>query len=765
MRGVWRLFLLWMLLASAVARSDQEFRCCFPEATWPPSQMSCALRYQDLPFPRVGSTPAEAVAFCAAVGAEAVFPAQEDPEESFHCCSDPAAADDSSFVVLAATDSMPRCQQGFDGRQRLFPFRGDSREEQERHARKVCWRGQGFVTPSGSVTHPRKSVVYAPLNRLKEHHVSEPVCLAVNQKLRVMVVDRSVSWQDSGVSGQDLLACVRLDRRISRLLATIWQRRAQTFRQYYDEMSRLCGYNNLRLGQDSDRKHNQNQVAWQHINAHLAPLFLRHLKRESLGLPILEADDSDPIIARFWASKPFTTLTRQDAFDHASQELAVTREDLVSVLRDFTFRDWFGIYREAGSRHLHTPVGRMEVEPRLACHGTYNAYRRLQDAANRRLAAMLGRSDSSQFLAQEIVSLGLPLPDTEEIYGSEAASQDRAIRRVGSLSPADQAKVAHYVALPLAWGDGRGLTHGAQGFDLITSFAIYPEARENLREALDHIKKYEDASVITEVHREVAGRIGMKPILVAWSFQLVDGMAALHHAGGMAHRDVKLENILVYKDGTLKIGDIGSSVSGSDPSIWKGVEGMTEPLLSPGIGAAIHDANRTVNRHASTDVWALGIALYRLRLGRYPYADGAASTWRKDWIDAARLIAVAHDWRQLTEQELLGLIDWLGLECTWWDQLIVACLMPIHLVDSPMAAERGPGGTIQAAPMELDLRIDLLNLQAMRDYFVGAGGSGVGCGYVLEHSFTGSAYPSITVRDIGRPEQALRHSIAAYYQD
>ncbi|KAJ2419427.1 hypothetical protein GGF41_004637 [Coemansia sp. RSA 2531] len=111
--------------------------------------------------------------------------------------------------------------------------------------------------------------------------------------------------------------------------------------------------------------------------------------------------------------------------------------------------------------------------------------------------------------------------------------------------------------------------------------------------------------------------------------QLVDGIQYLHGAG-IAHRDLKLDNVCVTEQGVLKIGaartharaapymvptksaaqyveTLSTSVCGSDPY-------MAPELFSGKNYAA-----------AMVDVWALGIIYFAMKFVQFPWAIAQAS--------------------------------------------------------------------------------------------------------------------------------------------
>ena len=98
--------------------------------------------------------------------------------------------------------------------------------------------------------------------------------------------------------------------------------------------------------------------------------------------------------------------------------------------------------------------------------------------------------------------------------------------------------------------------------------------------------------------------------------QIADGLAAAHRAG-LIHRDVKPDNVLMTKEmhgfGRAKIGDFG---------LAKRIRGRGEKRFDGLVGTPHYMAPELFSGAAaspSTDVYALGVCLFRMLTGRLPF--------------------------------------------------------------------------------------------------------------------------------------------------
>jgi serine/threonine protein kinase len=119
---------------------------------------------------------------------------------------------------------------------------------------------------------------------------------------------------------------------------------------------------------------------------------------------------------------------------------------------------------------------------------------------------------------------------------------------------------------------------------------------------------------------------------VAIACQAAEGLRAAHEAG-IIHRDIKPDNLLIRRDGTVKIADFG---------IARIMEEVSRTMTGSVFGSPLFMAPEQIegkNPSGAIDLFALAGVLFRCCTGRHPYeAEHAhAVMWRIVQEDAPRL--------------------------------------------------------------------------------------------------------------------------------
>jgi len=143
--------------------------------------------------------------------------------------------------------------------------------------------------------------------------------------------------------------------------------------------------------------------------------------------------------------------------------------------------------------------------------------------------------------------------------------------------------------------------------------------------------------------------------LLETAAQIADGLAAAHEAG-IVHRDVKPDNILVGRDGRVKILDFGLAREALQPADGSGV---TQAVTSAGtvLGTVAYmspEQARGGLADARSDQFSFGLVLYELASGRRAFVrDSAAQTLSaiiEAEPDAAPLAALPTPLRWIVER-------------------------------------------------------------------------------------------------------------------
>ena len=113
-------------------------------------------------------------------------------------------------------------------------------------------------------------------------------------------------------------------------------------------------------------------------------------------------------------------------------------------------------------------------------------------------------------------------------------------------------------------------------------------------------------------------RYNMVPVkenrLLSYTRDIIQGLDYLHHVAGIAHMDLKPENLLKSGDGTVKIADFGVSFIGkaNTKNSNKRIVGTPAFIAPEMLGEDGYDP-------FAADIWSLGVCIFHMATARLPF--------------------------------------------------------------------------------------------------------------------------------------------------
>ncbi|KAH9004199.1 kinase [Lactarius hatsudake] len=188
--------------------------------------------------------------------------------------------------------------------------------------------------------------------------------------------------------------------------------------------------------------------------------------------------------------------------------------------------------------------------------------------------------------------------------------------------------------------------------ELAGSPSLYQQIRDELRvmEMLRHPNVVEYYGI--EVHRDKVyifeefcqggslaallelGRIEDEHIIQVYTMQMLEGLAYLH-SKGIAHRDIKPDNILLDHLGVIKFVDFGAAkILARNHRTMLRSRRPTEGAFGGGLGVGMSSSltgtpmymspevikNDTSGRHGAMDIWSMGCVVLEFATGKKPWS-------------------------------------------------------------------------------------------------------------------------------------------------
>jgi serine/threonine-protein kinase len=121
--------------------------------------------------------------------------------------------------------------------------------------------------------------------------------------------------------------------------------------------------------------------------------------------------------------------------------------------------------------------------------------------------------------------------------------------------------------------------------------------------------------------------VGDRARLLDLAMQIAEALVAAH-AAGIVHRDLKPDNILVTRDGRVKVLDFGLATGGLRPGSPDALVTQAATAVGTTVGTVAYMSPEQARGElvdARSDLWSLGVVLYEVASGSRPFSGPTAA--------------------------------------------------------------------------------------------------------------------------------------------